>query len=203
VFVATSDGILAAAPNGAFRSLDGAMPGGEVAALAWTSGDAGAGRLWAIVAGELHVASLAVDAGGLRSGGFSHEPLASQGGLPVELSAALPGMELLVLRRSSLSLRTSSGFETLDLVLPPGVEPSRVTFAAGRLWLASDGGLLEAAGPSGPWRRVADAAHGLRAPWPAAPSGSMATSRGVFASEPVAPASAAPSARRAARRSRA
>ncbi len=190
VFVATSDGILAAPSGAAFRPLDGALPGGEVTALAWTPGDAGAGRLWAIVAGELHVASLAVDAGGLRSGGFSREPLASQGGLPVELSTALPETELLVLRRSSLSLRTSSGFETLDLVLPPGVEPSRLAFAAGRLWLASDGGLLEAAGPRGPWRRAPGTPGSAAA---SALAGSaervyVATSRGVFASEAAAPA---------------
>jgi hypothetical protein len=188
VFVASGAGILAAAPNGPFRPLDGALPGGEVTALAWAPGDGGAGRLWAIVAGELYVASLAVDASGLRSVGFSREPLASQGGLPVELSVAAPNAEILVLRRSSLSLRTSSGFETLDLVLPPGVEPTRLAFAAGRVWLASDGGLLEAPTLTGPWRRAAGtpgsaAASGLAG---TAERVFVATSRGVFASEPVA-----------------
>ena len=184
-FVASSDGILAAAPNGAFRPLDGALPGGEVTALAWTPGGGGAGRLWAIVAGELHAAPLALEAGGLRSAGFSREPLASQGGPPVELSSALPGAELLVLRRSSLSLRTSSGFETLDLVLPPGVEAHRVAFAAGRVWLASDGGLLEAADPHGPWQRAAGTPGSAAASALAASAERVfvATSRGVFASE--------------------
>ena len=188
LFVASGAGILSAAPNGPFRPLDGELPGGEVTALAWAPGDGGAGRLWAIVAGELYVASLAVDAGGLRSLGFSREPLASQGGLPVELSAAVPDAEILVLRRSSLSLRTSSGFETLDLVLPPGVEATRLAFAAGRVWLASDGGLLEAPTLSGPWRRAAGTPGSAAA---SALAGTaervfVATSRGVFASEPAA-----------------
>jgi ligand-binding sensor domain-containing protein len=188
VFVATGDGILAANSDGPFRPLDGALPGGEVTALAWAPGDAGAGRLWAIVAGELHVASLAVDAGGLRNLGSSREPLASQGGLPIELSTLLPDAEVLVLRRSSLSLRTSSGFETRDLVLPPGVEATRLAFGAGRVWLASDGGLLEAAGPGGPWRR-AEGTPGSAAASAVVGSGEriyVATSRGVFASEPIA-----------------
>src|SRR5262245_12462734 len=78
IFVASDDGILAATATTPFRPLDGARPTGEADALAWTPG-AGAGRLWAIVAGDLFVASLETGAAGLAAQGFVREPLASQG----------------------------------------------------------------------------------------------------------------------------
>ncbi len=182
LFVASDDGILAAGPHAPLRPLDGALPEGEVTALAWTTGAGGAGRLWAIVRGDLFGAVLAADAGGLRTAGFVREPLAAQGSLPVDLSSAAPGIELVVLRRGALALRTSSGFETVDLALPPGVEPLRLAFGAGRAWIASDGGLLEAPAPHGPWRRAEGPPGG--APASAVVAGAtrvfVATTRGVF-----------------------
>jgi hypothetical protein len=190
LFVASDDGILAAAPHAPLRPLDGGLPEGETTALAWTPGAGGAGRLWAIVGGDLFAAALAADAAELRTEGFAREPLAAQGSLAVDVSTAAPGIELVVLRRSSLGLRTSSGFETVDLALPPGVEPARIAFGAGRAWIASDGGLLEAPTPAGPWRRSEGAAGGAPATALVASATRVvvATTRGVFASEaPAAP----------------
>jgi hypothetical protein len=185
VFVASDDGILAAAPHAPFRPLDGALPGGETNALAWTPGGAGAGRLWAIVAGDLFSAALAADAAGLHAETFAREPLAGAGSTPVELSTSAPGQELVVLRRNALALRTSSGFEAVPLALPPGALPARLAFGAGRVWLASDGGLLEAPALTGPFRRSESAGGGAPASAVVATSSRVvvATTRGVFAAD--------------------
>jgi hypothetical protein len=184
LFVASDDGILAAAPRAPFRPLDGMLPGGEATALAWTPGEADAGRLWAIVAGDLFVATLAGDASGLRAAAFARVPLAAQGGPPVDLLAGPEG-ELVVLQTSALAHRTSSGFETLPLALPPGVEPLRLARGMARAWIASDGGLLEAPALAGPWRRTAGPTGGASASAVAATATHVfvATTRGVFASE--------------------
>ncbi len=203
LFVASDDGILAATRETPFRPLDGALPAGETTALAWTPGGAGAGSLWAIVAGDLFAAALEADAAGIHAQGFVRQPLASQGSVPVELSTTAPGLELVVLRRSALALRTSSGFETVGLALPPGLEPSRLAFGAGRAWLASDGGLLEAPALAGPWRRVESAGGGAPASAVVA-SGArvfVATTRGVFAADARLRRSARCPAARAASRS--
>ena len=185
LFVASDDGILAATRETPFRPLDGALPAGETTSLAWTPGGAGAGRLWAIVAGDLFAAALEADAGGVHTPGFVRQPLASQGSVAVELSTAAPGLELVVLQRSALALRTSSGFETVGLALPPGLEPARLAFGAERVWLASDGGLLEAPALSGPWRRVESAGGGAPTSAVVASPARVfaATTRGVFAAD--------------------
>jgi len=184
LFVASDAGIHAAAPRAPFRPLDGMLPDGETTALAWTPGEADVGRLWAIVAGDLFVATLAGDAGGLRAAAFARVPLAAQGGLPVDLLAGPKG-ELVVLQAGALARWTSSGFETLSLALPPGVEPLRLARGLGRAWIASDGGLLEAPALAGPWRRAPGAASGAPASAVAATATHVfvATTRGVFASE--------------------
>jgi len=184
LFVASDDGILAAPPHAPFRPLDGTLPEGETSALAWTPGDADAGRLWAIVAGDLFVATLAADVSGLRATSFARVPLAAQGGPPRDLLAGPEG-ELLVLQAGALARRTSSGFETLPLALPPGVEPLRLARGAERAWIASDGGLLEAPALGGPWRRAGGAAGGAPASAVVATASRVfaATTRGVFAAD--------------------
>jgi hypothetical protein len=181
LFVASDDGVLAAARAAPFRPLDGMLPDGETTALAWTPEETGAGRLWAIVAGDLFVATLAGEAGGLRAAAFERVPLAAQGGGPVDLLVD-PNGELMVLQSGALARWTSIGFETLPLALPPGVEPLRLASGAGGAWIASDGGLLEAPALAGPWRRAGGAAGGAPASAVAATATRVfvATTRGIF-----------------------
>jgi hypothetical protein len=184
LFVASEDGVLAALPHAPFRPLDGMLPDGETSALAWTPEGGGAGRLWAIVAGDLYGASLESNGAGLRAVGFAREALAAQGGAPLDLVSGVSG-ELIVLQRSAVARRTSRGFETLPLVLPPGVLPVRLAVSAERAWIASDGGLLEAPSLAGPWRRADGAAHGAPASAVVATAARVfaATTRGIFAAD--------------------
>jgi len=200
LFVASDGGILAATAHTPFRTLDGALPGGETTALAWSPEPAGAGRLWAILGGDLYAAQLDADAGGLRTRGFVREPLASQGGAPIELVSGTGAVSVVVLRSRSLALLTSSGFETLALALPPGAVPIRLALGGGRAFLASDTGLLEAPSLAGPWRRAEGGAGGAPASAVVATPERVfvATSRGVFSADFVS-ASTAPAARQASR----
>jgi hypothetical protein len=180
LFVASEDGVIAARPYAPFRPLDGLLPDGETTALAWSPEGGGAGRLWAIVAGDLYGAALEANGGGLRAVAFAREALAEPGGPPLDLARC---GELIVLQRSALARRTSSGFESLPLVLPPGVLPARLACAGERAWIASDGGLLEAPSLAGPWQRAPGAAGGAPAAAVVATPTHVfaATTRGIFA----------------------
>jgi hypothetical protein len=185
LFVATDDGVLAAPPGAPFRPLDGAFPNGETRAIAWRPGDAAAGTLYAIVAGDLYAASLASSAAGLTAAALRREPLAEQGGPPLDLAARSPDGAPLLLRQGALLVREDAGWEGERLVLPPGVEPQRAS--AGRLgvFIASDAGLLFAPGPEGPWRRAEGAPGGAPASavLVAGERVYVASTRGVFAGE--------------------
>jgi hypothetical protein len=182
LFVASEDGVIAARPHAPFLPLDGLLPDGETTALAWSPEGGEAGRLWAIVGGDLYGAALETSGGGMRAVAFAREALAEQGGPPLDLAAG-PDGEPIVLQRSALARRTSSGFESIPLVLPPGVLPARLACAGERAWIASDGGVLEAPSLAGPWRRVAGAAGGAPATVVLATPARVfaATTRGVFA----------------------
>jgi hypothetical protein len=81
---------------------------------------------------------------------------------PVDVSTGLPGARAVVLYPRAIAVlaagpgprfeRTAWAFRRP--VLPPGSTANRILSAAGRLWLATSRGLLEAASFDGPWRRA-------------------------------------------------
>jgi hypothetical protein len=193
VFVATDAGVLAAPPGASFRPLDGAFPDGETSALAWRAEGGASGTLFAIVAGDLYAASLATSAAGLTALDFRREPLAEQGGPPLDLGARATDGAPLLLREGALLVRDESGWQGERLVLPPGVAPLRAGAGALGVWIASDAGLLGAPAPAGPWRR-AEGGPGSAATSAVLVAGERvfaATARGVFAGAPRAAQSAA------------
>jgi hypothetical protein len=197
VFVATDAGVLAAPPGASFRPLDGALPSGETSAIAWRPGGGAAGTLYAIVAGDLYAAALASGPAGLTATSFRREPLAEQGGPPLDLGARSPDGAPLLLRQGAIVTREAGGWAAEPLVLPPGVEPLRASAGARGVWIASDAGLLGAETPAGPWRRAEGAPGGAASSAVLVASERVyaATSRGVFVGErsraPAEPASAA------------
>ncbi len=189
LFVATDDGVLAARPGAPFRPLDGAFPSGETSAIAWRANGGSAGTLYAIVAGDLYAAELAGGAAGLTAAAFHREPLAEQGGRPLDLAARSPDGAPLLLRESALATRGAAGWETSPLVLPPGVVPLRASAGPLGVWIASDAGLLGAPGPPGPFQRAAGAPGGAPAGAVLVAAGRVfaATARGVFVGAVPAP----------------
>jgi hypothetical protein len=160
----TPEFVLAGTSSGAFFSSDGwswvrldaGLPAGAVDALAVRPLPDGA-ELWMIVEGAVQRATLHTGAGRLVVEDTAPVSISDGGGRrdAVDLSTSLPGAEVAVLSRWGLSIYREGSWESFRPALPPGAEPLRFGHTAGRLWIATDRGLLEAASPSGPWRRVA------------------------------------------------
>jgi hypothetical protein len=159
----TPELVLAATEGGAFFSRDGwswarldaGLSAGAVEALA-VRRLPGAAHLWLIVDGSVQRATLKGEAGRLAVEEVVRVPLAAgRGRDALDLSTSIPGAEVAVLGRWGLSLYKDGSWERFRPAFPPGAEPRRLGRAAGRLWIATDRGLLEAASPSGPWHRVA------------------------------------------------
>jgi hypothetical protein len=156
--------VLAAAEGGAFFSragwtwsrLDAGLSAGAVGALAVRPLPDGV-DLWLVVEGALRRAALRTAGGRVAVDDAVEVPIAGGGGRrdALDLSTSVPGADLAVLTRSGLSLYREGSWESFRPAFPPGSEPLRLAHAAGRLWVATDRGLVEAESASGPWHRVA------------------------------------------------
>lgn len=160
--LASAPGVVAAATAaGLFVSGDGRRwqrvpgPGPATAVALRILGDSA--EVFCVAAGDVHGA-----------------PLGSGGSGPPEALVPLPGLEagvragavdvavlgsgdLVVVTPDRLAVRPfgATAFRTLRPVLPPGAAMARLLAAAGRVWLATDRGLLGAGGPEGPFDRPA------------------------------------------------
>ena len=190
---ATDAGVFASERSGAWQRLP-ALPLGPASRVEALEVDGGV-EVWAAIEGALwrrdaRGAAERVVTAGAASG--------EEGVVDLALD---PAQRLLVLRARSLSRREAGGvWRSERLVLPPGAAPQRLVAAAGRLWLATDAGLVGADGLAGPWRRasapvghspvlaLAGDARGL----------AVATSRGLFLGPGRGDAAAAPVAGRVA-----
>jgi hypothetical protein len=83
-------------------------------------------------------------------------PFAAEKGGPVDLVLGLQGADAVAVFPTLLAVRREPGgaWQTLRPNLPPGARALRIAEALGRLWLATDRGLLEAEALAGPWRRA-------------------------------------------------
>jgi hypothetical protein len=114
-----------------------------------------------LVRGELRAIELASEGGDLVPGAPRREELAlAFREDPVDVVPGLAGADLALLFPTALALREAAGgsWRLVQPGLPPGALAHRIAEGIGRLWLATDRGLLEAADPGGPWRRAAEPA---------------------------------------------
>jgi hypothetical protein len=137
-------------------ALDAGLPGGAVSAFAVRPQPEGT-DLWLIVEGAVYRATLRSGTGRPVLEGVVRVPLPGGRGRrdSVDLSTSIPDAEIAVLTRRGFLLYKEQSWERFRPAFPPGATPVRFGCTAGRLWIATDRGLLEAASPSGPWNRAA------------------------------------------------
>jgi len=196
--VATDDGIFVSRDARVWQRLTGALPGGAATAVALRRHGEGV-ACWGVVGGELWRVDFRPGASALAAAASVREtiPLAVQGGGAVDIVTGLPGAALVIVFPRTLAVRRRDAvgerWEILRPQLPPGGSALRLGRGAGRNWLATDRGLLEADELAGPWRRSSPPV-GSSATQAAAGGGDVlfaATSDGVLAGRPAPPAAAA------------
>jgi hypothetical protein len=157
VAVATEDGAFLSGDAERWQRIAG-LPSGPVAAVALRAG-AGGIEGFALVRGELHAFEVERRADGpavraaRRVGlGFAFREE------PIDVVPGLAGADLALLFPRALALRDAPGaaWRLVQPALPPGALAHRVAEGFGRLWLATDRGLLEAEAPGGPWSAAAE-----------------------------------------------
>ncbi|MCH2170052.1 hypothetical protein MK489_04640 [Myxococcota bacterium] len=148
-----------------WRALPPPVPRGQVQGLALgqsPAGERGALECWALIQGELWRVVLS-GTGDMRKTRVERRalPNAPRGDWPVDLALGLPGADVAILYPTVIAgLNMGTGPEISGTwrvwhpVLPPGARALRVHSALGRVWLATDRGLLEAPTLAGPWRRT-------------------------------------------------
>ena len=153
-----------ASDDGVFLSRDArrwlrpatAFPAGPATAVALRE-VGGALECWAVVGGEPWSARLVEDGLDLAARESLRQTVSAAGarGGPVDLVLGLPGADVAMVYPTALALRDTLGaWRVVPLELPPGAEALRLRAGAGRLFLATLRGLLEAESLEGPWRRA-------------------------------------------------
>ena len=145
-------------------------------------------ELWSVLDGELWISELRSEAGD-PWGSATRVTLPVAGGSEeaVDLGFDLPGAESVLVFPATLAVRDASGrWRRLRPSLPPGARAQRIAGAFGRLWLATDAGLLSAPRIEGPWLRAGSPVGSL--PVIGLQGGSVlvaATHRGVHVATPL------------------
>jgi|GEM_PF-788881 len=160
VAVGTEAGVQVAPDGEAFARLDGALPDGPVDALALRALDGGGLELWASIQGALHRAELARGPHGLAVRASEPVVLAESPGAraALDLAVDVAGADVAVLSETDVALLREGVWRSRPLALGAGARARRLGRGAGRLFVATDAGIVEARAFEGPWRRAAGAA---------------------------------------------
>jgi hypothetical protein len=161
--VGSADGVHVSSDGQTWQRVADAAPDAPASGLALRARE-GWLELWWIARGSVWRARLAregtrlvvVERGEERPfGGVAHAE-------PVQVALDLAGVDVVVVSADTIAWRTNpaAAWRSVPLVGLPGASVRRLDAAAGRLWLATDRGLLEGPGPEGPWRRAAPPAGG-------------------------------------------
>jgi hypothetical protein len=156
VAVGTEAGVFFARDGAAFARLDAGLPGGALAALALRPRDGGL-ELWAASEGALQRAVVAKGGTDLRVLEVQTPAIADGPGAreAVDVAVELGGADVVVLSPEHVALLRGGSWRSVPLQLPAGARARRLGAGAGRLWIATDGGVVEAQAWEGPWRRAA------------------------------------------------
>jgi hypothetical protein len=200
--LATGDGLFVSRDARVWQRLAGSLPSGEASAVALRR----RGHVvacWGVVRGELWRVDLELHGpdtpdGEANAAAASRAvlPFATRDGGAVDIAVGLAEAALVVVFPQALAVRGKDAagerWEILRPELPPGARALRLGSGAGRHWLATDRGLLEAARLSGPWRRTTPPAgtSAIRAAVGGPDALFAAASDGVLAGRPAPPPAA-------------
>jgi hypothetical protein len=151
----TEDGVFLAQAGAPFVRLEAGLPSRPVDALALRPSDAGL-ELFAAFEGALYGARIRSGRDGALALEVERPAIVDGPGAreTVDLAADLAGAELVALSPEHLALRSGGKWRSVALQLPAGARARRLGAGAGRLWIATDGGIVEARALDGPWRRA-------------------------------------------------
>lgn len=158
LLVASEGGVFVSRDARSWQRLSPNLPNGDATAVAVRS-RAGGFRCWSVVGGRLWRTALDLRNGRLVAAGSVRETLPSSAafGPPADVDTSAPEVDVVVVYPRALAARRApdASWEVWRPALPPGASALRVARHFGRLWLATDRGLLEAEHIGGPWHRAA------------------------------------------------
>jgi hypothetical protein len=152
--VATGAGVFLSRDGGRWERLSPALPTGPASSVALRERD-GALECWSVIDGALWRTRLeGSDAQAVTTSVQETIPFAASGA-PVDIVFGLPHAEVTVVFPDTLALRAgpAESWRILRPALPPGATALRLVAGVGRLWLATDRGLLVSPALEGPWSR--------------------------------------------------
>jgi hypothetical protein len=156
VAAGTEEGVFLARDGVAFARLDAGVAGGPIDALALRPKDDGF-EIWTASGGSLQRARVrALGDGTLET--LASTPAIGDGPAArsaLDVAVDLAGAEVAVLSPEHVALLRAGAWQSVALELPPGDRARRLGAGAGRLWIATDGGVVWAERWEGPWRRAA------------------------------------------------
>jgi hypothetical protein len=153
VAVATDGGAFVSADTLVWQRLSPALPAGPATAVAMRQLDRGH-ECFAVVDARLWRVWLE-SGGGVRAQRETLPFTLGDGG-PVDVVFGVGGADVVVVYPDAFAFRAAGAdvWEVARPALPPGASARRLAAAEGRLWLATDRGLLHAETLEGPWQRA-------------------------------------------------
>lgn len=162
IAVGTEEGVYFSRDGLSFARLDAGLAGGPIDALALRPRDDGF-ELFSASAGALQQARLRILPDGTLQVRASSPVIGDGPGArsAVDVAVDAAGAEVVVLSPEHVALLRGGRWRSVPLQLPAGGRALRIGSGAGRLWIATDAGVVTAARWEGPWRRAAPPAGGM------------------------------------------
>jgi hypothetical protein len=161
VAAGTEEGVFLSRDGASFTRLDAGLAGGPIDALALRPTDEGL-DLWTASGGALQRARVRALPDGALQVVVSTPAIGDGPGArsAVDIAVDAAGAEAVVLSPEHVALLRGGSWRSVPLQLPAGSRARRLGAGTGRLWIATDGGVVSASRWEGPWRRAAPPAGG-------------------------------------------